>query len=53
MILGETAAQLWGFDVEALQPVVERIALSADEVLTPPSENNYPRGDVNKPLSAT
>jgi predicted TIM-barrel fold metal-dependent hydrolase len=53
MILGENAAQLWGFDLEALQPVVERIALSPDEVLTPPTENKYPRGDVNKPLSAT
>jgi predicted TIM-barrel fold metal-dependent hydrolase len=52
MILGENAARLWSFDVDALQPVVDRIAPSPDEVLTPPSEDRYPRGDVGKPLSA-
>jgi predicted TIM-barrel fold metal-dependent hydrolase len=50
-MLGGNAARLWGFDTQALQPVVDRIGLSLDEILTPPAENHFPRGDVHKPLA--
>jgi predicted TIM-barrel fold metal-dependent hydrolase len=50
-MLGGNAAQLWGFDTGALRPVVERIGLTLDEILTPPTGNYFPRGDVHKPLA--
>ena len=50
-MLGGNAAPLWGFDTEALQPVVDRIGLPLAEILTPPAENYFPRGDVHKPLA--
>jgi hypothetical protein len=52
MILGQNAAQLWGFDVDALAPIVKRIGPDPDELLTPPLDERYPRGDVHKPLSS-
>ena len=51
MMLGETAAQVFGFDVDALAPVVERVGPVPEDILTPPAEDLFPRGDVNKPLS--
>jgi predicted TIM-barrel fold metal-dependent hydrolase len=51
-ILGENAAELWGFDVTALAPVTERVGPSPSELLTPPTDDKYPRGDVHKPLAA-
>ncbi|MGH8998801.1 MAG: amidohydrolase family protein [Acidimicrobiia bacterium] len=50
-MLGENAARLWGLDMEALRPVADRIGPSLEEVLTPPTEAHFPRGDVNKPLA--
>ena len=50
-MLGRNAADLWGFDTAALRPVVERIGIPLDEILTPPRENHFPRGDVHKPLA--
>ena len=52
LILGENAAQLWGFDIDALAPIVARIGPDPDELLTPPLDERYPRGDVHKPLSS-
>jgi predicted TIM-barrel fold metal-dependent hydrolase len=49
-LLGETAATLWRFDVSALAQTVDRIGPSLREVLTPPPNDEFPRGDVNKPL---
>jgi predicted TIM-barrel fold metal-dependent hydrolase len=49
-MLGGNAARLWGFDSEALQPVADRIAPTIDEILTPPTIDMFPRGDVRKPL---
>jgi predicted TIM-barrel fold metal-dependent hydrolase len=51
IMLGQTAAQVFGFDVAALAPVVERVGPAPEEILTPPTEDLFPRGDVNKPLS--
>jgi hypothetical protein len=50
-MLGETAAQVFGFDVDVLKPVVERVGPAPEEILTPPAVDLFPRGDVNKPLS--
>jgi hypothetical protein len=50
-MLGQTAAQVFGFDVATLAPVVERVGPAPEEILTPPTEDLFPRGDVNKPLS--
>jgi predicted TIM-barrel fold metal-dependent hydrolase len=50
-MLGETAASVFGFDVAVLAPIVERVGPSPEQILTPPTEDLFPRGDVNKPLS--
>jgi predicted TIM-barrel fold metal-dependent hydrolase len=52
MILGQNAASVWGFDLDALAPIVERIGPDPDELLAPPLDERYPRGDVHKPLSS-
>ena len=48
---GPDRRQVFGFDVAALAPVVERVGPAPEEILTPPAEDLFPRGDVNKPLS--
>jgi predicted TIM-barrel fold metal-dependent hydrolase len=50
-MLGGNAAALWHFDEQALQPVVDRIGLPMADILTPPTEEYFPRGDVHKPLA--
>jgi predicted TIM-barrel fold metal-dependent hydrolase len=50
-MLGETAASVFGFDVAALLPLVKRFGPSPAEILMPPTEDLFLRGDVNKPLS--
>jgi predicted TIM-barrel fold metal-dependent hydrolase len=49
MMLGETAARVFGFDLPAL--AAEQVALSADEILKPPEVDLFPRGDVRRPVS--
>ncbi len=49
-MLGATAAQVFGFDVQALAPIVERIGPRPEQILVPPTEDLFPRGDVHKPL---
>jgi len=49
-ILGENAAGVFGFDERTLRAVADRIGPTADQVLTPPTEDKFPRGDVHKPL---
>jgi predicted TIM-barrel fold metal-dependent hydrolase len=49
-MLGENAAAVFGFDLEALRPLAERIGPTPTEILTPPTEDLFPRGDVHKPL---
>jgi len=50
-MLGGNAMALWGFDPAALGRIAERTGPSLAEVLTPPTEELFPRGDVNKPLA--
>jgi predicted TIM-barrel fold metal-dependent hydrolase len=50
LMLGENAIDLWGFDRAALQLIVDEIGPSLSEMLTPPTTDEFPRGDVNKPL---
>jgi hypothetical protein len=51
LMLGETAAKVFNFDPAALAPVVQRCGPTPQQILTPPTEDLFPRGDVNKPLS--
>jgi hypothetical protein len=50
MMLGETAATVFGFDRTALAPFTNRLAVTVHDVLRPPNEVFFPRGDVNKPF---
>ena len=50
-MLGETAAEVFGFDVAALEPIVERVGPAPEDILVPPTEDLFPRGDVHKPLA--
>ncbi|GAA0607922.1 amidohydrolase family protein [Sporichthya brevicatena] len=50
-MLGENAADLWGFDRSALADIASRIGPDMTELLTPPTEDHFPRGDVHKPLA--
>jgi predicted TIM-barrel fold metal-dependent hydrolase len=50
MILGETIAQVYGFDMEKLKPIAERIGPRPSQILVPPERDLYPRGDVHKPF---
>jgi predicted TIM-barrel fold metal-dependent hydrolase len=49
-MLGGNAVQAFGFNSEALQAVADRIAPTIGEILTPPTTDEFPRGDVHKPL---
>jgi predicted TIM-barrel fold metal-dependent hydrolase len=49
LLLGHNAARVFGFDLDRLAPVAERIGLQPDEVLSPPERDLYPLGDVHKP----
>jgi predicted TIM-barrel fold metal-dependent hydrolase len=49
-ILGGNAVNLWGFDLEKLQPVVDQCGPTMADVLKVPEVDYYPRGDVHKPF---
>ena len=49
-MMGETAAEVFGFDLPALQTLADRIGLDEDVVLTPPAEQPHWRGDLDRPL---
>ncbi|GAF47607.1 amidohydrolase family protein [Rhodococcus wratislaviensis] len=49
-MLGGNAAAVFGFDAAKLAPTVERIGPTAERILTPPTQDLFPRGDVHKPL---
>jgi hypothetical protein len=51
-LLGENHIALWGLDKERLTALAERVGPAFDEILAPPTENLFPLGDVNKPLSS-
>jgi hypothetical protein len=49
LLLGQTAAKVFGFDVERLAPIAADIGPRPEEVLVPPERDLYPLGDVHKP----
>jgi hypothetical protein len=49
-MMGETAAEVFGFDLPALQKLADRIGLDEDMVLNPPVEQPHWRGDLDRPL---
>ena len=49
-MLGKTAARVFGFDMDKVRAAAREVGPLPDEVLTPPEEDLYPRGDVHKPL---
>jgi predicted TIM-barrel fold metal-dependent hydrolase len=51
LILGENTLRLWRLDAVALTGIAARIGPAIAEILTPPIENSFPRGDVHKPLA--
>ena len=52
LLLGGTAMKVWNFDETELRAVADRVGPLMDEILTPPTEDLFPRGDVHKPLGA-
>jgi len=50
-MLSGNIAGLFKFDTTALQSLADRIGFSYKEILTPPTEDKFPRGDVHKPTS--
>lgn len=50
LMLGENAIDLWGLDRGALQRIANSIGPSSAEILTQPEQDEFPRGDVHKPL---
>jgi predicted TIM-barrel fold metal-dependent hydrolase len=49
-MLGETAAEVYDFDLDELRRIAHRVGPRLDVILTPPEEDNYPLGDVKRPL---
>jgi predicted TIM-barrel fold metal-dependent hydrolase len=49
-ILGGNAAAVWDFDLSFLGELASGIGPTYAEILTPPASDEYPRGDVHKPL---
>ena len=52
LMLGETIARVYGFDLEKLKPIADRIGPRPSQLLVPPETDLYPRGDVHKPFEA-
>jgi predicted TIM-barrel fold metal-dependent hydrolase len=53
LMLGETAAEVFGMDVGSLLAEAERIGPRIEVVLSPPTEDLFPRGDVKKPIGTS
>ncbi|HEX3611151.1 MAG TPA: amidohydrolase family protein [Sporichthyaceae bacterium] len=51
LMLGGNATKLWGFDADQLAGVASEIGPDLGLVLTPPTEEHFPRGDVHKPIA--
>jgi predicted TIM-barrel fold metal-dependent hydrolase len=49
-LLGETAAEVFGFDREHLGGVAAEVGFRPSEILTAPGHDVYPRGDVHRPV---
>jgi predicted TIM-barrel fold metal-dependent hydrolase len=53
LMLGQTAAKVFDFDLAKLAPIAERVGPTFEEILTPPAEDLFDRGDVHKPVVAS
>jgi predicted TIM-barrel fold metal-dependent hydrolase len=51
LMLGENAIDVFGFDRAALRGVADGIGADLALILTPPTQEFFPRGDVHKPLA--
>jgi predicted TIM-barrel fold metal-dependent hydrolase len=51
MLLSENAANIWNVDLEALSAIAALIGPSLQEILTAPATDEYPRGDLHRPIS--
>lgn len=49
-MLGENAAAVYGFDLEALKRISDNVGLEIKDVLTAPAEQPTLRGDLDRPL---
>lgn len=49
VMLGETAAAVYGFDLDFLGSIASGLGTSPESILTPPEQDLFPRGDVHKP----
>ena len=50
-ILGQNAAALWDFDAAQLEPIVERVGPTVEQVLNKPARRVITRGDVLRPIA--
>ena len=50
-MLGKTTASVYGFDYDHLARLAQTVGPTADQILTGPAEEKFPRGDAHKPLS--
>jgi len=50
MIVGGNAVDLWGFERDKLQPVVNAQGPTMEQILKVPEADYFPRGDVHKPF---
>ena len=51
LMLGENAIGVFALDRTALRAVADQIGAGINEILTPPTADLFPRGDVHKPLA--
>jgi hypothetical protein len=51
LMLGDNAIGTFGFDRAALRTVADEVGADLGLILTPPTEDLFPRGDVHKPLA--
>jgi predicted TIM-barrel fold metal-dependent hydrolase len=51
MLLSQNAAKIWNVNLDALGTIAEQIGPSLQEILSAPTKDEYPRGDVHKPLT--
>jgi predicted TIM-barrel fold metal-dependent hydrolase len=51
LMLGENAIDVFHLDRTALREVADQIGTDIGRILTPPTEEYFPRGDVHKPLA--
>jgi predicted TIM-barrel fold metal-dependent hydrolase len=48
-MLGGTAMSVFGFDEAELRTVADRVGPTVEDVLSAPTEDHFPRGDVHRP----